>query len=267
MIEDMPQSFMNRLRRSGWHVPLKECSWSRTALDEEKLEANVDGFTIKRVGRSDVFKALGTTITVDNGFQKEIENRIKKAWATFAQHRSLFKFRKGSLKKRLVFLDMSVKQSLLRGSGSWNLTVHDERTISGVQRKMIRAMLSMNKTTIETIPDYMSRCESAVSKTMHNYQIEPWVTAWRRVQYERAGKIVQHGARDPARLTGHVLDWKGIESIHRCAREHKGWQGHPHRLYVWRWEKEIYHFFRQQGMLWKDVALDHQALHEHLEDI
>ena len=97
--------------------------WSRSGVWEE-------GFTV-----------VGTNLTLDGNFQMEVEHRIKKAWAAFAKYRALLLHGRGSVKKRLRLLDMAAKSSMLWGAGAWSLTIRQEQSISGVQRRMIRSML------------------------------------------------------------------------------------------------------------------------------
>ncbi|CAK0878369.1 unnamed protein product, partial [Prorocentrum cordatum] len=148
MLQDMVQSFLGRLCRSGWSVPLEECSWCTTASDGIPMALTVNGRDIRRAARSEGFKTLGAIVTVDNSFEKEFDNRISKAWGCYFKCRALLVHKSGSLKKKLHLLDMTVKLALLWRAGAWILNVHQERAISGVQRKMVRSRKPWTSTCI-----------------------------------------------------------------------------------------------------------------------
>ena len=196
---------MEILRHAGWEVPLSECTWSATVADEFKFDIVIEGVVIKRAMRDAGFKVLGTIVTMDNNFAKEVANRIARAWAAFSVHRDLFLHKQGSIKKRLMLLDMTVKQALLWGAGAWNLTTKQEQNIFGVQRKMIRIMLRIRMSRDEGMESYMRRCEVMVNEAMLRHDVESWVHSWRKPQFQWAAKIAMQGSSDKARITDTVL--------------------------------------------------------------
>ena len=111
----------------------------------------------------------------------------------------------------------------------------------------------------------MRRCESATTHAMAKYDIVSWVRSWRKIQFQWAAKVVQQGIKDPDRLTLKIADWKNIDTIRTFARANRGWQGHPGKLHIWRWESELYNFFAQQGLHWRDIAHDTGNYYEHLD--
>ena len=127
-------------------------------------------------------------------------------------------------------------------------------------------MFGFRKRAEETLSDFMSRCEEKVTQTISRYEVERWSNSWRRAQYTWAGRMVQHSGADPERLTGKVLEWKGLQSIHEFAKKNKGWQGHPRRFHAWRWEQEVFNFWRKDGFKWKEVARDPQQWRSHQDN-
>ena len=202
---------------------------------------------------------------MDNNFAVEIRNRIARAWGAFSVHRELLLHKQGSLKKRLMLLDMTVKQAIMWGAGTWNLTTKQEQSISGIQRKMIRTMLRIRMYRVETMEDYMRRCENLINDVMFKFEVESWVDSWRRIQFNWGGKVVQQGLLNRDRLTNNVLEHYDIQSIKDFAKTHKGWQGHARRFHPWRWETEISNYFWHQGVLWRTIAEQPAMYKEHLE--
>ncbi len=90
-----------------------------------------------------------------------------------------------------------------------------------------------------------------VSRIMRKHEVISCVTSWRKAQFDWAGKIIQQGLADPDRITKRVLDWKGMNYIHDFAHKNKGWQGHPYRFHAWRWEMEVFNYFRKEGLLFQ----------------
>ena len=121
---------------------------------------------------------------------------------------------------------------------------------------MIRSMVTIKKHADEELTDFFSRCNRKVSETFAKLEVEPWSRTCRRIQFDWAAKMILQMQVDSERLTGKVLRYKDLDEIHHFARCGQGWQGHPYRLHVWRWEQNIFNFFAKQSLAWKDLAQD-----------
>ena len=121
------------------------------------------------------------------------------------------------------------------GAGAWNLSVAHEQLLGRAQRRMIRRMLRVKEEEKEHIEEFCMRTDHYITLAMRNFEVEPWVSAARRVEFSWAGKIMRQSVSNPCRLTAKAVAYLNLQNIYQFARKHRGWQGHACRLRLWRW--------------------------------
>ena len=60
------------------------------------MAMDLDDCRIKFATRDIGFKVLGTACTLDNSCNREMVRRVQSAWASFAKHRAMLCYKKGS---------------------------------------------------------------------------------------------------------------------------------------------------------------------------
>ena len=174
MLEKQARRFYKKLTCSGWAIPSDQCVWATTVPDGLSANIVIDGIQIQRRSREEGF--------MNNNFDREINNRMAKAWAAYSVHRAMITYRAGSLTERLKFLDVAVAPALFWGAGAWNLTSHQEAKITTMQRKMVRSRITIKKRPDESMAEYMARCNRKVSEVFRKFKVEHWTWRWRRLQ-------------------------------------------------------------------------------------
>ena len=89
------------------------------------------------LGPSAATMYLGRLFSFGQTHDREIQNRVNKAWAKFAVFRDEFTNRHYSLDKRVTLFHSMVLPSLLYGCARWTMTKKSEAQIRTVQRKMM----------------------------------------------------------------------------------------------------------------------------------
>ena len=110
------------LEKAGMRIAWDEAVWCSSALDSVEATLVVDDTVITRRTRAQGFKALGSWITFDGHFVKELVEREVIAWRTVYAIRKLLCDCKVALRHRLRLLSLCVTSSLYWCSCSWILT-------------------------------------------------------------------------------------------------------------------------------------------------
>jgi hypothetical protein len=225
----------------------------------------VRGQTLQRAQRSDGFPALGVQITFNNSFEKEIQNRMGRAWRAFYKHKDLLCCRSAPLVDCLRLLSVVVSTSLFWCSGSWNLTVRQISKLRGIEQSMLQKMILVTRQEHESTPEFMRRLRTKINRLKELHAFEDWDRSYYRSFFKWAGHVARLAQYEPSRITSAVLrhwDWKRIEQV---AQENCGDQCHGRRIRTWRWERPLYKYV--SGSSWQDAAQDKLAWQTQLEEM
>ena len=83
----MTRAWLGILGQYGFEVPTSELTLCATVGGNDSFE--VEGTPVKRTPPEVGFKALGTTVTFNNGASVETQNLISRIWAGFFKNRAL----------------------------------------------------------------------------------------------------------------------------------------------------------------------------------
>ena len=93
------------------------------------------------MGHQETTKYLGISLTLNNGAEKELENRIASAWRKFHSYKQELTSRHYNLKDRLKLFNATVTPTILYGSASLTMTKHMETILTSTQRRMLRQII------------------------------------------------------------------------------------------------------------------------------
>ena len=209
---------------------------------------------VKRAPRKEGFKALGVFISFTNGFERELTERIARAWRAFYANLDLLKCKSASLVKRIELLNVIVAHSLFWCSGSWNLTVTQATKLRVVQSQMLRKMLNFRPQPNETKVDFMIRTNSKIKHLKGLHHIIDWDKMYHRSVFIWAGHVARMAQYAPERETYQALKYRNWSWIQQVTANNSGSQLHGYHLRIWRWEYPLYKFFSESD--WMEVAQD-----------
>ena len=120
--------------------------------------------------------------------------------------------------------------------------------------KMMRLIMGIRSSySIEPETDKADYMAISATKIQHYRKLASW-HRWDEEALIRAqrwaGHIARITVRAPARLVGKALQYRGSGYLKRMT-ELYGYQGHPQRFHVWRWELL---FARRLGPEWQQYA-------------
>eukprot|EP00973_Karenia_brevis_P086751 12028777-Karenia_brevis.AAC.1 len=81
---------------------------------------------------------LGIDFCFADRQQREMQNRIRAAWAKFQKHKQELTSKNYDLRDRLRLFDATVSPTFLYGSSTWTVTKEVENAITRTQRRMLR---------------------------------------------------------------------------------------------------------------------------------
>jgi len=90
-------------------------------------------------------KYLGRLISFENAHEKEIDHRIRVAWAAFMAHKGELTSKNYTLRHRTRLFESTVTPAFLYGIASLVLTKESEAKIQRTQRRMLRMMLGAGR--------------------------------------------------------------------------------------------------------------------------
>ena len=202
-------------------------------------------------------------MTFESRQTRELKERLHKAWRCFGSQHDTLCCHRPPLRKRLELLDTTVRQTLLWGCGSWNLSRRDADKLNNIQGKMERKMLGLAVQYGESKGDWVERSNRRLKILCTLWNRPRWETVYYKQVYAWAGHIARYAIHDPSRLTLHVQRYKDLAWLaHRKKRF--GSQLHAFgRLKVWRWESII----AKQVPDWMNAALDGPAWQQRLDHL
>ena len=264
-LTEMTAAWLEILTEFGWNVPLGEAVWCTTGPDEKhSWEVKLGNYCIKRSPRQEGFKVLGTIVTFDNSFEKELRNRMSRAWRAFWKCSDLLRCQAAPIKDRLRLLQVLVSSPLFWCCGSRNLTAGQLSKLRGIQQNMLQKMLPVRRREGEQAQEHTMRTNSRINGLKHLHAFQDWDRIDHKSLFKWAGHVARL-ARHSERLTYRVFkhyDWKHIQAI---AEQNSGSQLHGRRIRTWRWERPLYRYFSEQH--WQTVAQCKQFWTSQLDDM
>ena len=240
--------------------------WCTTGPDERySWDVKVGAQSLRRSPRQEGFNVLGAVVTFDNSFEKELGNRISRAWRAFWKCADVLCCRSAPIQQRLSLLQLLVASSLFWCSGSWNLTARQVSKLKGLQQKMLRKMITVRRITHEDTAAHVARLHSRIKHFKERHAFEDWDRIYHRSIFKWAGHVVRFKSWDRKRLTYRVLkyfDWRHIQKI---ADNNSGNQLHGRKIRTWRWERPLYRYFSESS--WQECAQCKQSWTSQLEDM
>jgi len=91
----------------------------------------------------DDFTYLGSTISTDNGVQKDIQSRLNKARGAFARLRPIWKSKAYSKRTKLKIYNSNVKLVLLYGSECWRVNQRDMERVEAFHNTCLRRICNI----------------------------------------------------------------------------------------------------------------------------
>ena len=253
-LQVMMKAWLSMIRDSGWDTPGGDITWCTTAPDSLIADLWVDGILLKRTGRKEGFKVLGTIVTFDNRFDVELNSRISAAWKAFYRVQQILRNKDAPLGKRLSLLKMFIYPTLFWAAGSWNLDVRQLAKLRDCHQKMLGKILNLHANPGEGVETYMARRGATIKDFRRRHEIELFDAHYHRLHFGWGGHLARMGNYDRDRISFQTLifkDWKWIKSV---ADRNGGRQLHGRCLRTWRWERPLYKFAGNSN--WMEAAGD-----------
>ena len=247
----------------GLTFDLADLEWCTTAPDSDNHVVQVDGYDIPRRSRSVGLTCLGSQITFDGRCSRDVDLRIRKAWGAFAVHRPQLTCPTAPLKDRHLLLETTVLQTLAWSSPTWRLTRKNRSKIRAVQQKMERAMIRTPKREGDTVAAYCIRAARARKNLASRFGWVDWDVKLTRRMLSFAGHVARYCREPEPRLALEVLHFRNREYLFDVMARNRGDQLHCRRLFVWRWEEQI---FKVVGRRWEAAAMNADAWRVHLDE-
>ena len=225
----------------------------------------MSGHCIHRTPRSQGFKVLGVSLSFDNSFEVELQNRIARAWRAFYKYAHLLRCRTAPVSVRLKLLTNLVSSSLFWCAGSWNLTARQRSKLRGVQQDMLQKMITLRRLPDEDSQTFMSRLRHKIKRLKALSGFIDWDRLACRLRLNWAGHLARMGQYDTNRLSYRMLQYRSGDWIRKISSNNAGNQLHGRHLKVWRWEWPLCKFFGKSS--WQTVANDKDSWNQQLDSI
>ena len=108
-------------------------------------EITVCNIKIEILEKGDSARYFGQQITWEDQETAEVKNRLKAAWAGFHKYRQELTSKDYRLCHRLRLFKMVITSTLTYASGTWTLTLKNEKVIKTAQRKMLRLIIQTKR--------------------------------------------------------------------------------------------------------------------------
>jgi hypothetical protein len=183
----------------------------------------LNGETIQQVNS---FCYLGSIMTTSGGADEDVESRVKKAKAAFAQLRPIWNSRKLSLKTKLRLLNSNVMTVLFYGCETWKTTEEIRRKVQATVNRFLRSILGIRWPEVISNEDLWQRtnhvqCDVQMKKRKWN-----WV-----------GHTLRRGQQH---IPKQALEWNPQGSRRR---------GRPRQT----WRRSIHQELAAVGKSWQDA--------------
>ncbi|KAG7299875.1 hypothetical protein JYU34_016894 [Plutella xylostella] len=202
-------------RRKTVDMRIKAKTSDALTLDDQRLDS-VDAFTY-----------LGSTVTCQGGADEDIESRIKKAKAAFAQLKPVWDSNVLTRRIKISLFDSIVKSVLLFGCETWRVTKGLTNKLQVFVNKSLRSILRVCWPKTIRNEDLWKLCrQSPIGKEIAKRK-------WRWI-----GHTVRRGATNAATI---AFDWRPPNG--------KRSRGRP----VQTWRRSVENELRAAGLSWSEA--------------
>ena len=185
--------------------------------------ASVSGMLIEVLDPADGAMYLGRALCLTDTHDKELQHRLKKAWAKYAVYKHELTNKSVPLHFRLRLFHAAVKPMVLYGSGSWVMTSRRCGQLMSVQMRMLRAVLGRKRLTyptgdVERWVSWVQRTTHEVRREMHLHGIPRWEDAQKTRLNGWYEKLLRMA---PERWAKRAFSWDPIgfrQRGHPCSR-------------------------------------------------
>jgi len=257
ILTEMLTKWLELLHLWGWSTPYEELTYGTTLADTNIKPVLSNGVEIKRVRRSEGFKALGCQVTFDGRNGAELNARVAKCWKAFGKFSSILCNRNSPWGKRVAMLGMLLESCLFWCSGSWMLDNRLLSKLNGVQGKMLRKMLGKPREALMTPEDYVKESNASLKLLKDKHHFLDWDLRVLKHHFGWAGHVSRLRTLDPDRITHRILTFKDARWLKLIESQNNGRQLHGRLFRDWRWEQPLVRWARQQGVDdWHSLAED-----------
>ena len=167
---------------------------------------------------------LGRQLSMQEYHRTELVNRIKCGWKAFFKFKDALCNRSLPLRNRMKLFGAVVTPSVLYASGTWTMTIENERALRTAQRRMMRWIVQVGRLHDEEWVDYITRSTRRSIQLASACGVEDWIEIQRCRKFDLAGRTANlHDGRWNTRL----LSWRPWFREHprrNVGRPCKRWQ-------------------------------------------
>ena len=146
--------------------------------------------------------------------------------------------------------------------GAWTVNSRKLSALRATLRKPAKSAMRVPRYWMDTEKSYHRRGNRIARETMKENRtpdIDVYVLGR---MYDYAGHVLRESDRNSHHLIGHLLRFRN-SAWKQAVTEVVGHQGHSGRISPWDWERQYHSYFRGEGLLWQDVALDKKSWLDH----
>ena len=251
----MLQELSKELDTIGLNLNAEKCKLQCSTWPTDRtgtLEVGTSRYPV--VARSEGFKVLGTTFTLDASTDVEYQARINAAWAKFWALWPLLGKRDAPLKKRLELLQSTVAMTLLWCAETWALTVKQKRHLRAVQRSMLRKVMGIRRQPEEEYIQWIRRATKTAEQEARKAGVKCWLSM-HLVSKWRWGGTLANFSQD--RWAARTTFWRDSEWWSYQPRGGSSYGARPIRARpgnMLRWECDLRKFAAQVGWNFWQIA-------------
>ena len=233
------------------HEDKTKIVWNGQGVASDLAKVKIRGRFFEVLGPTSSTMYLGRLFSFEQTHDREIRNRITKAWAKFSVFRSELTDRHYNLAERVKLFKSTVQPTLLYGCACWTMTRDRESTIRALQRKMMRSIIGTRRVVgeqgLESWVEWVVRSTRIAEQTMVDLGVADWVEEVHRRRFRWAGRASRVS---DGRWTKEVLQWSAAGARKR---------GRPRC----RWADQLNKFFKQglqaPNEFWLELAQEKQS--------
>ena len=98
-----------------------------------------------------------------------------------------------------------------------------------------------------SLQDFMIETNRTIKCLKRSHDIQDWDIVAMRNHFGWAGHVQRLGAMDPERITFKMMCYRDRAWLDLVGSQNSGRQLHCRRLRIWRWERPLVNFARQEG--------------------
>ena len=167
-----------------------------TSRSLQTLKVDNHSFDIVPMARGTMY--LGRMLSFGQLHDAEVSNRMSRAWAKFNAHRKELCNKHFHLSHRLRFFQAVITPSALYSAGTWTMTAGRERILRSMQRKMLRIIVNVRRTTVSSGDSTSSSTDDEDEDCEEDDEshLEPWLLWMSRATSLSEEMAQKHGICD-----------------------------------------------------------------------